>query len=62
MQIHLSWSSNHTVPYTLNTQDDNVQITRVFADVCHLHQLRRPQQHHQDILTDEADRPQRKLL
>ena len=29
----------HTVPCTLSTQDNKVQLTRAFADVCQLHQL-----------------------
>ena len=32
----------YTVPGTLNTQDNKVQLTRAFADLCQLHQLRRP--------------------
>ena len=58
-----------TVPCTLNTQDNKVQLTRAFAYVCQLHQVRRhhrlaqrPRQHYQDVLTDEADRRRRKLL
>ena len=61
--------SLHTVPCTLNTQDNKVQLTRAFADVCQLHQLRRPcdvvadvVRDHDDVLTDEADRRRRKHL
>ena len=39
-----------TVPCTLNTQDNKVQLTRAFADGCQLHH------------TDEADSRRRKLL
>ena len=38
----------HTVPCTLNTQDNKVQLTRAFADVCQLHQLR----HSGDVVWD----------
>ena len=31
-----------TVPCTLNTQDNKIQLTRAFADGCQLHQLIRP--------------------
>ena len=37
---------------TLNADDNEVQLTRAFANVCHLHQLRRPSDVFRGIVRD----------
>ena len=44
-----------TVPCTLNTKDNKVQLTRAFADVCQLHQLRHPGDVVGDVVRDGDD-------
>ena len=49
----------HTVPYTLITQDNKVQLTKAFTSICQLPQLRRPSDAAGDIVwdCDDEDRP-----
>ena len=46
---------NHTFPCTLNSEDNKVQLTRAFTDVCQLHQLRRTCDVVWDVVPDGDD-------